>query len=135
MGHLETAVRTLAMLARGNGCCTTFEERLDVLMQAYYFVGRMAGMVEETVECGHRRRLFEESVPEGGERGETAFQEWCASSSGGPRSLYCRVRNRVHHLPCVLRLCPLQATRVACLGGNYTGYVKCRAESPCTLSV
>lgn len=83
MGHLETAVRTLAMLARGGGCCSTFEERLDVLMQGYYFVGRMAGMVEETVECGRRRWLFEESVPEGGERGETAFQEWCASSSGG----------------------------------------------------
>ncbi|CAM9765355.1 unnamed protein product, partial [Ectocarpus sp. 4 AP-2014] len=81
MGHLETAVRTLAMLARGGGCCSTFEERLDVLMQGYYFVGRMAGMVEDTVECGRRRWLFEESVPEGGERGETAFQEWCASSS------------------------------------------------------
>ncbi|CAN0536177.1 unnamed protein product [Ectocarpus sp. 12 AP-2014] len=81
MGHLETAVRTLAMLARGGGCCSTFEERLDVLMQGYYFVGRMVGMVEETVECGRRRRLFEEIVPEGEERGETAFQEWCASSS------------------------------------------------------
>lgn len=31
MGHLETAVRILAMLARGG--CASFEERLNVLMQ------------------------------------------------------------------------------------------------------
>lgn len=79
MGHLETAVRILAMLARGGGC-STFEERLDLLLQAYYFLGRMASMVAETVACGHRYRLYEEAVPEGPDRSKTPFEEWWNAS-------------------------------------------------------
>lgn len=79
MGHLETAVRILAMLARGGGCAT-FEERLDLLLQAYYFLGRMASTVTETVACGHRYRLYEEAVPEGPERSKTPFEEWWNTS-------------------------------------------------------
>ncbi|CAM9269015.1 unnamed protein product [Scytosiphon promiscuus] len=85
MGHLETAVRVLTMLARGavggsgsggGFSCSMFDERLDLLLQAHYFVGRMAAMVAETVECGRRWRLYEDNVPEGTERAETPFQEW-----------------------------------------------------------
>lgn len=84
MGHLETTVRILAMLARGagagdgggSGCRSTFDERLDFLVQAYYFLGRIAAMVVETIECGRRYRLYEENVAEGTERNRTPFQEW-----------------------------------------------------------
>lgn len=34
MGHLETTVRILAMLARGG--CSSFEERLDTLLQVIF---------------------------------------------------------------------------------------------------
>ena len=80
MGHLETAVRILAMLARAEGGCSTFEERLDVLLQAYYFLGRMAKTVAETVAWGRRRRLYEEAVPEGAGRNSTPFEEWWEAS-------------------------------------------------------
>lgn len=84
MGHLETAVRILAMLAKAEGGCSTFEERLDVLLQAHYFLGRMAKMVAETVAWGRRHRLYEEAVPEGTERNNTPFEKWWdASGEGG----------------------------------------------------
>lgn len=85
MGHLETAVRILAMLARGAGAgggsgggssFSTFDERLDLLLQAHYFLGRMAAMVADTVEHGRRYRLYDENVAEGAERTRTPFQEW-----------------------------------------------------------
>ena len=70
------------MLARGAGCCATFEERVDVLLQAHYFLGRMASAVAETVACGRRRRLYEEAVPEGAERNETPFDAWLDTCRG-----------------------------------------------------
>ncbi|CAM9228901.1 unnamed protein product, partial [Hapterophycus canaliculatus] len=87
MGHLETAVRILTMLARGavggggsggsgGFSCSTFDERLDLLMQAHYFVERMATMIAETVECGRPYRLYEQNVPEGAERARMQFSEW-----------------------------------------------------------
>lgn len=80
MGHLETAVRILAMLAKAGGGCSTFEERLDVLLQAHYFLGRMASTVAETVLWGRRRRLHVEAVPEGEERNNAPFEEWWDAS-------------------------------------------------------
>lgn len=80
MGHLETAVRILAMLGKAGGGCSTFEERIDVLLQAHYFLGRMASTVDETVAWGRRHRLYEEAVPDGSERANTPFEEWWEAS-------------------------------------------------------
>lgn len=80
MGHMETAVRILAMLAKAGGGCSTFEERLDVLLQAHYFLGRMASTVAETVVWGRCHRLYEEAVPEGAERTNTPFEQWWHTS-------------------------------------------------------
>eukprot|EP00903_Cladosiphon_okamuranus_P014428 g13389.t1 len=111
MGHLETAVRILAMLAKSGGGCSTFEERLDVLLQAHYFLGRMAKMVDETVAWGRRHRLYEDAVPEGVERNSTPFDEWwdvsreedeqpLANGTGVPTNLrewaYWRPEDEVH---------------------------------------
>lgn len=80
MGHLETAVRILAMLGNAGGGCSTFEERIDVLLQAHYFLGRMASTVDETVAWGRRHRLYEEAVPDGSARANTPFEEWWEAS-------------------------------------------------------
>lgn len=48
--------------------------------QAYYFLGRMASVVSETVAWGHRHQLYEETVPEGTERSKVPFEEWCSAS-------------------------------------------------------
>lgn len=74
------------MLSKAGGGCSTFEERLDVLLQAHYFMGRMASMAAESVAWGRRRRLYEEAVPEGVERNSTSFEEWWnASGETGER--------------------------------------------------
>lgn len=92
MGHLETAVRILAMLSKAGGGCSTFVERLDVLLQAHYFLGRMVEMVAETVAWGRRHRLYEAAVPEGTERNNTPFEEWWDASGEKGRTRWGRAR-------------------------------------------
>lgn len=52
--------------------------------QAYYFLGRIAETISETVARGARLRLYKDAVPEGSERVKTTFEDWCDSAGYSP---------------------------------------------------
>lgn len=52
-------------------------------LQAYYFLGRMAETVTETVYLGTRYHLYEQAIPEGAERMRMPFSAWCEGTEDG----------------------------------------------------
>lgn len=59
-----------------------------LLVQAYYFVGRIAGAAMETLWWGHRYRAYEEAVPGGVDRGRLPFEDWCNTPGNEGNRLY-----------------------------------------------
>ncbi|CAM9449773.1 unnamed protein product, partial [Discosporangium mesarthrocarpum] len=78
--HLQRILQVLSMLAR---MASSFEDRLDLLIQAHYFVGRIVSMVSETGNIGNRLVRYQEAMAAAAAQDQTP-SDVTSSGGGGP---------------------------------------------------